>query len=151
MPTHLIQLWEDYRFMVHCETIWCQDNRRKIQVTEKDRDHCHQILSQVSPSLLRILQSINFITYPLHHVDYSTQLLIFKIHALLDFSWDELRVAFCSLRSLIGHERVRFIRKMPTVAFDMTLSPADLFWDLTNGYLHVLRRIISGEVDKGFQ
>jgi hypothetical protein len=137
--------------MFYCETIWFQDSRGRIQVTEKDRDHCHQILSQTSPSLLRILETIKFITYPEFHPAYPPEALIFKIHALLNFSWDELRMAFCSLRSLIGHEGGGLIRNMPIVAFDMALSPAALLWDLTCGCLCVMRRILSGEVDKAFR
>jgi hypothetical protein len=132
--------------MVYCETIWFQDSRERIQVTEEDRDHCHQIFSQVSPSLLRILQTIKFITYSGHYLH-----LIFKIHALLNFSWDELRVAFRSLRSLIGHEGDGLIRIMPKVALEMSLSPVHLLWDLTRCCLRVMRRIISSEVDKVFE
>jgi hypothetical protein len=150
-PTDLIQLWEDYNFMVYCETIWCQHCRERIQVTEEDRDHCHHILSQVSPSLLRILQTIPFITYPTTHPYYAPEVLIFKIHALLNFSWDELRMAFCSLRSLIGHEGGGLISNMPIVALDMVISPAHLLWDLTCSGLCVMRRILSGEVDKAFE
>jgi hypothetical protein len=79
------------------------------------------------------------------------QNLIYKIHILLDFSWDELRLAFCSLRSLIGHEGEGLIRNMPIVALDVTLSRAHLLWDLSCGGLHLMRRILSGEVDKDFE
>lgn len=139
--------------MVYCETIWCQNARRRIEVTEDDRDHCHQTLLQVSPSLTRILQLIPFITYPSEsfHPYYYAELLIFKIHVLLDFSWDELRMAFCSLRSLIGHEGDGFTRNMPIIALDMALSPAPILWELTHSCLCVMRRIISGEVDKAFE
>jgi hypothetical protein len=129
--------------MAYCEQIWYQDSRRQTQVTEEDRGHCHEILSQVSPSLIRILQAIKFITY--------AQILIHKTHILLDFSWDELRVAFRSLRLLIGHEGDGLIRIMPKVAFDMAFSREALLSDLTCGCLRVMRRILSGEVDKAFQ
>jgi hypothetical protein len=133
--------------MDYCEIILCQDARTRIQVTEEDRDRCHQILSQVSPSLLRILQAIAIITSVRDFVPF----LIFKVHAVLDFSWDELRMAFCSLRSLILHEGEGLIRIMPIVALDMTLSPVPFLWDLTCGYLRVMRRILSGEVDRDFE
>jgi hypothetical protein len=136
--------------MVYCETIWYQDRHKEIQVTDEDWGYCHQILSQVSPSLTRILQAIAIITsiQPFHA---PLEILIFQIHTLLDFSWDELRMAFCFLRSLIGHEGDGFIRNMPKVAFDMALSPSHLLWDLTCGGLCVMRRILSGEVDKAFE
>jgi hypothetical protein len=137
--------------MVYCEIIWFQDSGGRIQVTEEDRDHCHQILSQVSPSLLRILQTIKFITYPVYYPYHPSEAFIFKIHTLLNFSWDELRMAFCSLRSLIGNEGGGLIRKMPIVALDMVISPAHLLWDLTCGGLCVMRRTLSSEVDKHFE
>jgi hypothetical protein len=151
LPTDLIQLWEDYRFMAYCENIWDKDRGRKIQVTEEDRGHCHQILSQVSSSLTRILQAIAIITYPVYHPYYPPEAVIFRVYALLNFSWDELRMAFCSLRSLIGHEGDGFIRNIPIVALDMALSPASLLWDLTRGWLRLMWRILSGKVDKAFE
>jgi hypothetical protein len=78
-------------------------------------------------------------------------MFIFKIHTLLDFSWDELRMAICSLRSLIFPEGEGLIRIMPTVAWYMALSPATLLWDLTRGGLCVMRRILSSEVVKAFE
>jgi hypothetical protein len=108
-------------------------------------------LSQASPSLLRILQAIKFITYPAYHPYHPWEALIFKIHAFLDFSWDELRMGFRSLRSLIGHEGNEFIRNMPIFASEMALSPVHLLWDLTCGSLRVMRRILSGELDKHFE
>jgi hypothetical protein len=108
-------------------------------------------LSQVSPSLLRILQAITFISYDSTTLRFYLPTLIFKIHTLLNFSWDELRMAFCSLRSLILHEGEELIRIMPIVALDMVISPAHLLWDLTCGGLGVMRRILSGEVDKAFE
>jgi hypothetical protein len=60
-------------------------------------------------------------------------------------------MAFCSLRSLIGHEGGGLFRNMPIVALDMVISPAHLLWDLTCGGLCVMRRILSSEVDKAFE
>jgi hypothetical protein len=78
-------------------------------------------------------------------------MLILKIHTLMDFSWDELRMAFCSLRSLMLHEGEELIRIMPIVALDMALSRAPFLWDLTCGCLRVMQRILSGEVDRYFE
>jgi hypothetical protein len=121
-------------------------------------------LSQVSPSLLRILQAITIITsvQPFH---IPLKLHILEIHTLLDFSWDKLRMAFCSLRSFSWDEMRMvfcserslkdvgdgFIRNMPIVALDMALSPVPILWDLTRGCLRVMRRILSSEVDKAFE
>jgi hypothetical protein len=131
--------------MLHWEAIWCQDIVRRIQDTKDQDHHGHQILSQVSQSssLVRILQAIEFIAYPLYQP-------MFKIHIML-YSWDELRRTFCSLRSLIGHEGEGLIRNLPIAALDMALSPAHLLLDLACGCRRVMRRMLSGEVDQYFR
>jgi hypothetical protein len=141
LPEDLIQLWEDYQFMDYCEQIWIQ--HREPEVTWSDRDHCSQILSQACPSLIRILQAIKF----LHPKSYSH---LFHIHFLLDFSWDELRKAICSLRSLI-HDEEELFMKLLIVALDPTLFPVPfdlMMWDLACGSLHVMQRILRGELIK---
>jgi hypothetical protein len=85
-------------------------------------------------------------TYP-----YPPHKLMLKIHILLDFSWDELRIVFCSLRSLIDQKREGLIRNVPIVALDMAFSPTPLLCDLTCGCLRVMWKILSGEADKYFQ
>jgi hypothetical protein len=78
-------------------------------------------------------------------------MLMFKLHILLDVSWDELRLAVCSLRLLMGHGGDRFIKSMPKVALGLTLFPVHLPWDLTCGCMRVMRQILSGEVDRYFE
>jgi hypothetical protein len=86
-----------------------------------------------------------------YHRLYPRETLIYQIQILLDFSWDELRMVFCSIRSLIGHGGEGLIRNMPVVALDMAASPAPLLLDLTCSSLRVMRKILSGEADKAFE
>ncbi|KAJ7899401.1 hypothetical protein B0H13DRAFT_796377 [Mycena leptocephala] len=142
-PKDLIQLWEDYRFMNDCEQRW--DEGGELEVTGADRDHCSQILSQASPSLIRIIQAIRLIPTNV----YATHLL--KIHFLLDFSWDELRTTICSLRLLVGEEGEGLLIKLFHVLLDPTLFPVPfdlIMWDLACGSLHVMQQILRGELDK---
>jgi hypothetical protein len=139
-PKDLIQLWEDYQFMDYCEQIWIQD--REPEVTWSDWDHCSQILSQTSPSCIRILQAIKFISRPSYN--------LFKIHFLLDFSWDELRTAICFLRSPMRDEE-ELLPTLSIVALDPSLFPPpfdSIMWDLACGSLRVMQQIIRGELSK---
>jgi hypothetical protein len=125
--------------MHSCELIWAQHGN--LKVTWADRDHCTQILSQASRSLIRILQTIEFLQ----------DLRLLEIHFLLDSSWDELRTVICSLRPLICEEERGLIRKVSMVALDPTLFPVPvdlIMWELACGSLCVMQRILRGELDK---
>jgi hypothetical protein len=141
LPEDLIQLWEDYQFMNYCEQIWYRN--RGLEVTCLDRDHCSRILSQ-APSLIKILQVIKIlqgdITPPL-----------FQIHFMLDFSWDELRTAICSLCSLVCDEEEGFLSKLLNVALDPTIFPVHfdlIMWNSACNSLRVMQQIFRGELDK---
>jgi hypothetical protein len=143
-PKDLIQLWEDYQFIDYCEQIWIED--RALEVTWSDRDHCSHILSQASPTLVRILHTIRFIILQWHDT-----WVLCQIHFLLNFSWDELRTAICSLRSLIHDKEEGILNTLSTVALDPTLFPLPfdlIMWDLACGSLHVMQQILRGELDK---
>jgi hypothetical protein len=143
LPEDLIQLWEDYQFMVDCEQNWSQS--RNLEVAQSDRNHCCQILSQASPSLVRILQAIRFIL-----LQRDDHWVLFEIHFLLDFPWDELRMAICSLCSLIRKEEKGLVSKLLIVALDPTLFPVPfdlIMWDSACGSLHVMQQTLRGELD----
>jgi hypothetical protein len=128
--------------MNSCEEIWAKD--RWLKVTQSDQNQCSQILSQASPSLIRILQAIKFLQlnwFP----------LLSKIHFLLDFWWDELRTVICSLCSPMHDEGKEFMRTLSAVALDLTLFPMPfdlIIWDLACASLRVMQQIIRGELDK---
>jgi hypothetical protein len=105
-------------------------------------------LSQASPSLIRILQGIKILVRDFN------PLPLFQIHLFLNFSWDELRTAICSLRSLICDEEEGFLRKVSIVALDPTLFPVpfdSLMWDLACGSLRVMQQIFRGELIKNIR
>ncbi|KAJ7323329.1 hypothetical protein DFH08DRAFT_1085498 [Mycena albidolilacea] len=167
MPTDLIHVWEDYSFMVYCQSGWtiiveptAPGKCTEIRVTEEDRDNAYQILSQASPSLIRILQAMILIQLHdrkkassyFHGVKHMIHKLLFTIHIMLDLSWDELRTMICSLRPLIGNRAEwRFIKILSIVASDSTLFPPQfdsILWDLASGSLHVFQQVLSGEMDE---
>jgi hypothetical protein len=145
IPEDLIQLWEDYQFMDYCEQIWYQG--RELGVTSSDRDHCSQILSLASPSLIRSLQAIRFLQG-------CWRLTLFRIHFFLNFSWDKLRTAICSLRSFIHDKEERLLTRLLVVALDPTLFPVpfdSLMWDLACSSLHVMQQILKGKLIKNIR
>jgi hypothetical protein len=126
--------------MDDCEQIWYLG---KLKITWSDRDHCSQILSQACPSLIRILQAIKFLRQ-----DWYLPLL--QIHFLLNFSWDKIRTAICSLCPLIQDKEDGLLSKLWIVALDPTLFPVpfdSLMWDLACSSLRVMQRILRGELD----
>jgi hypothetical protein len=128
--------------MNYCGIIWIED--RETQVTAQNQNHCSQILSQATPSLIRILQAIRFLSQD----KYS---LLFIIHFLLNLSWHELRMAICSLRCLMRNKGQEFIRNLLIVALDPTLFPVPfdlIMWDLACSSLHVMQQVLRGELDK---
>ncbi|KAF7369281.1 WD40 repeat-like protein [Mycena venus] len=140
----LIQLWEDYRFMLHCAKIW--SDGIEILFTRTVRDFYCQILSSAPPPLIKILQAVKC-------MDRKSYSLLFQIHILLDFSWDKLRTAICSLRSLIGEEEEP-INNVWIVANDPTVFPVrfeSMMLDLARGSLSVIRQIFNGQVDRDFE
>jgi hypothetical protein len=130
--------------MNSCEKIWFQAKEIGLEATLSDRDHCSRILSQ-APSLIKILQVIkilqgNIIIAPL-----------FQIHFMLDFSWDELRTAICSLRPLIHDKEEGLLNTLSTVALDPTIFPVHfelIISDLACGSLRVMQQTPRGELDK---
>jgi hypothetical protein len=124
----------------------CADTGRELkkEVTGSDQDHCSQILLQASPSLIRILQAIRF----LEQHRYSP---LSQIHFLLNFSWDALRMAICSLRSLRYDDEEVPLTKLGIVALDPTLFPVPfdlIMWDLACGSLSVMQQRVRGELNK---
>ncbi|KAF7369296.1 hypothetical protein MVEN_00257400 [Mycena venus] len=141
LPEDSIQLWEDYRFMCHCDAKW--SNHEEVRIARKSRDYYCQVLSQALPTLVKILQAVESIP-----LDGSS--VLFKIHILLDLSWEELKTAICPLQSLAVHDREGCTTE-PSVALNPTLFPAHLdsiLWDLTCGSLRVILRILKGELER---
>jgi hypothetical protein len=63
---------------------------------DREFDYYRHILSQAPPKLAKILQSYKFASY-----GPTTCISLFNIRLLLNYSWDELREAICSLPSIM--------------------------------------------------
>ncbi|KAF7377491.1 AAA-16 domain-containing protein [Mycena sanguinolenta] len=136
LPEDLIQVWQEYRFMHYFEIIAAP---KPDQVTQEDWNRSYQVLSQASPSLLRILRARTLIN------DDDHKYLLFRIHLLLDISWDELRMAICSLRSFRDGE----IANLFSVAKESATNAENfgpLMLDLTRGVLHVMQKMLCDEL-----
>jgi hypothetical protein len=134
--------------MDHCQDIWSHQHD-EIQITAQDWNHCSWILSQASPSLMRVLQVIKFIQLPPED-----PLALLKIHFLLDFSWNKLRTVICSLRPLIGDKGDGLLKKLLIVALDPTLFPVlfnSIMRDLACGSLRVMQQILRGKLDENVE
>jgi hypothetical protein len=83
--------------MAYCESTWAE--AKLTGVTPEEWNQSHQFLVQAPPSLIKILQAI--VMEPMRYI-----FLLVKIHAVLHFSWNELRMVIChSLCSFIGQKR----------------------------------------------
>ncbi|KAJ6482451.1 hypothetical protein C8R45DRAFT_1001497 [Mycena sanguinolenta] len=127
--------------MHYFESMWkSKDKSVQDQVTREDWNRSQQILSQVSPSLVRILQAGSLIG------NHQLQGLLFEIHLLLDVSWDELRTTICSLRSFTDEKMLLATlvvarQSAPNLAhFDTIMS------DLACGVIRVIQQIVRGEL-----
>ncbi|KAF7334895.1 putative nwd2 protein [Mycena sanguinolenta] len=100
-PTDVIELWEDYAFMVSIDNMpWSAFKQNVLP----------------SPELLRIFVLLGF----LHHQ-------LFQIPIKLDLSWTDLRTTLCSLRSKsVGDAQVLPVHQpqtaLPLVARDLALQ-----------------------------
>ncbi|KAF7330634.1 NACHT domain-containing protein [Mycena sanguinolenta] len=146
LPEDLIQVWQEYKFMDYFESIVAPE---ADQVTQEDWNRSYQVLSQASPLLLRILRAGTLI-YKRHSDPTGTFFVLFDIHFLLDISWDELRMAICSLRSFTDGE----IANIFVVAKESARSAANfgpLMLDLTRGALRLVQKVLRAEWPSGIK
>jgi hypothetical protein len=138
-PEDLIQLWEDYRFMAHCESIWSRAN--PAPVTRKDWNRAQQILlaQKVTRTTIQILEAIACIQN-------RQAWLLFKLHILMDFSWNDLRTAICSLRSFNGQELL--LANLPWISIRCMFQEQidSVRWTLICGAMRSMDRITHGAV-----
>jgi hypothetical protein len=138
----LIDLWEDYNFISHCDRIWSFP-----EYTAKESHNYSQILSQASPQLIRILQAykLDFVSYGFH----ARGSKLLNIRLVLNLSWDELRKAIYPLRKIIGEDSYR-LRELsnftPKPALSRTPQCRSIFWDIALGYLPMLRAVYDGRL-----
>jgi hypothetical protein len=149
LPEGLIDVWEDFNFIKQCNGIWSFG----VPSSEAKESHNYsEILSQASPQLSRILQAYR-LTFNHHNRYFRVRDRYFQvrdcdfllnIRILLNLPWDELRRAICPLREIIGDDD-RGIWAL----LDLTSDPApprtphcgSILWDITFGYLSVVRAV----------
>ncbi|KAJ7090129.1 hypothetical protein C8R44DRAFT_861333 [Mycena epipterygia] len=133
-PADLIQLWEDYIFMLWCDEVWTLGGKTMGGTANAaELQDTHRVVSQVSPQLIGVLQA-----YPLLYS--STALAqLFDIRAILNYSWDELRTFICPLRGITAHHtRIR------------ALFPDSTLHDLAAGSMQLIKKIGSHELPREF-
>ncbi|KAJ7445938.1 hypothetical protein B0H11DRAFT_2249115 [Mycena galericulata] len=128
---------EDYRFMLLCEQAW---NAPPTELSKiQNLDKYHQVLLQVSPQLIRILRACKFFPIELTNI-------LYRLHHLLDLSWDELRLTICSLRELVGEDTDR-LQELFAFTLNSTLIVEHNFdsivRDLVWGALYSIKGAIS--------
>ncbi|KAF7348939.1 NACHT domain-containing protein [Mycena venus] len=137
-PKGLVDLWEDYTFMMLCDQAWTQTESAK----ESHSNNCHDIVSRMSSQLIKILYYSRVIPF------FDTPGILFRIHFLLDLSWDELRAVICPLRRILRDdtEHLHELR----ICSEETLQSLDsnsLLSDLSDGAFRVLGTMFNGEMD----
>ncbi|KAJ7937815.1 hypothetical protein B0H13DRAFT_1852114 [Mycena leptocephala] len=136
VPEGLIQLWEDYRFMKLCDEAW----KRTKSTTEQQSDTCLGILAQTSPQLIRILYAYRVLSTATKGL--RKQWFLFRIHFCLGLSWEELTVAICPLRRLLGGDKARLRTLLGAFTSDHSFSgrvDSDyIFLELATGTLRFI-------------
>ncbi|KAJ7447901.1 hypothetical protein B0H11DRAFT_1878516 [Mycena galericulata] len=132
-----IALWDDYRFMRLCERVW--DGFPAEPTLEQNH---HNILSHVSPQLIRLLRALRAFLGARSHG-------LWCLHLFLDLSWDELRSTICPLRALVGEDKQR-LQEVFAFATDPILVAEPSFdatiRDLAWGALRLIKIILNDEM-----
>ncbi|KAF7372914.1 NACHT domain-containing protein [Mycena sanguinolenta] len=117
VPTNVIQLWEDYAFMLSIDNMHRYGNIAPF---------VKHIVSP-SPELLRILLSMGFISWG-----------IWELPTILDLTWTDLRTTLCSLRSqLVGDDH----------ALPIHQPQVDYPWVARDLALHLIRMMVKNHID----
>ncbi|KAJ7822895.1 hypothetical protein B0H14DRAFT_2827605 [Mycena olivaceomarginata] len=142
LPAHLVHLWEDYTFMALCDDVWSAAEARDTRQSSNG----YQILSQTPPQLIRIL-SVYKVFPDMTKLGTGTRFLL-QIRLLLGMSWEELRVAICALRVILGNDRKRLHRLLTANLNDTVWGAFDskgLLIELARGGLRLLETMINSE------
>ncbi|KAJ7085046.1 hypothetical protein C8R44DRAFT_862213 [Mycena epipterygia] len=144
-PQGLLELWEDYAFMLRCDEVW-KSTREHLPFHEHKYG---EILSKVPLQLLGILRACT-ITKGNYWFIHTSSLV--RIHFLLDFSWDELKKAICPLRKIMDKYPGK-LDELLTYASDprLYLKAASIVWDLSRGYLRVMRSLLDYKLPWDFR
>jgi hypothetical protein len=123
--------------MVLLDSAW----NTKVKDERPSSDYS-DILSEISPQLARILFACS-----ISPTKWDGRLL-FRLHFVLDLSWDDLRATICPLRRITGDEEGRFreLRRLSLLdnTFVGRLDPNDLLLDLAKGLLRLVGAMVHG-------
>jgi hypothetical protein len=139
-PQGLIDLWEDYNFIIQCDRSF---RRNPSYKAAKESHNFSEILSQASPQLIRILQAYK-LDCAYHNCDF-----LLDIRLMLNLPWDELRRAICPLREIIGDVEggiKDLLYFTPNPAPPRTPQCRSMFWDIAFGYLPILMAVHAGKL-----
>ncbi|KAJ7085043.1 hypothetical protein C8R44DRAFT_821646, partial [Mycena epipterygia] len=148
----LLELWEDYDFMLRCDYIWSYQSTSSSHLISYDYDY-GKILSQAPSQLLKILHSFA-ITQGNNGTMFVRSLSLVSTHFLLDLSWDELRKSICPLWKIMGKYKGKLDELLIyNYASDSSLcpKPASIFSDLSRGYLRVMRSCLDHKWPRYFR
>ncbi|KAF7369733.1 NACHT domain-containing protein [Mycena venus] len=148
MPEGLIHLWEDYSFMGLCDEAWSGFE----STDEQQSDICHDILTQTSPQLIRILYAYRALSTAGMPTLYW---YLFRIHFCLGLSWEELRAAICPLRTLLDDDEARLREVLGAFTsdhpFSVTVDLNSLFLELATGSLCFTRAVMNCQMPSWFR
>jgi hypothetical protein len=139
LPQSLIHRWEDYNFMVLCDKAWTPAE----STNEQQSNDCHDILSQTSPQLMRILYA--YTVFP----KICSDNCLFRIYFFLGLSWEELRAEICPLRRILGDDMTRLYELHACSSDETFLGRLDcnsLLLDLAIGGLRAREAMVNCEM-----
>ncbi|KAJ7489264.1 hypothetical protein FB451DRAFT_1125557 [Mycena latifolia] len=145
-PQDLIQLWEDYCFMLLNADLWGDTYERRGNVSHGQLDHCQMVL-QACPQVSRYFHAFRLVfnKWELN----SRPLGIFDIRLLLNWSWDDTIAAFSRLRAILGPNSSQKVRGLLTYVFsaDSVLSrkfcSSLTLRDLARTCLRTMKRLVA--------
>jgi hypothetical protein len=128
--------------MMFSDRVWRTKNAGGLQ-------DIHQVLSQASPRLIRVLQAYTLLYDP------STDRVVpvFDIRAVLNYSWDEMRIVICTLRGITGENESELGQVLESVhpTHIRALCPESTLRDLAGGSMQLMKMIGSHELPPEFR
>jgi hypothetical protein len=140
----LIQLWEDYNFMMWCENVW---NGSQMNKEEQRLGSGLNILSEISPQLIQILCAFRILAIIRGE---GCGRCLFHIHVGLGLSWETLRAAICPLYRILGTDRAKVRRLLALSSHQTFLGSNTLALRLAKGSLRILNAAINTEQESLF-
>ncbi|KAJ7220878.1 hypothetical protein GGX14DRAFT_432353 [Mycena pura] len=140
-PEDLIQLWEDYQFILLCDESWTPSD-----LTKRQPSSYHTEPAQVSPQLIKVIHAVTLL------LNVSDSDFPIRVSVMLGISWDEMRATICPLRRILGNNKAR-LHDLQTCIWKQALGQRSdsnfLLLELARGGLRAVRSMVLGRwVDK---